>query len=827
MTPQNSNYFLGKIFDPKAGALTADPLLLDPSNLTTHAVVTGMTGSGKTGLCIGMLEEAALHGTPAVIIDPKGDLTNLLLHFPSLLPSDFEPWIDPELARQQGESVPQLAQETADKWRKGLADWGMGPEQIQQLADSAEFQIYTPGSTSGMPVNIVSSFAAPDLPWEENSEVLRERITSTVTALLGLIGMTDIDPLRSREHILLSNLIETAWMNGKSLSLTDLILQVQNPPMQNLGAFPMDSFYPEKERFSLALLLNNFLASPSFQVWQQGQSLDIAQIFKTKSGKPRHAIFYIAHLSDTERMFFVTLLFAAVETWMRSQQGTSNLRALLYFDEIVGYLPPVANPPSKPIMMRMLKQARAFGLGLLLATQNPVDVDYKALSNAGTWLIGRLQTDQDKARLLDGLSSAGGNVDLPSIDKLISGLGKRVFLYHSVYKSAPALFGTRWTMNYLAGPLTRTQIPALLKLIGASNVAPAAAAGAPASSPTIGAAAVTPAPDAQTGVSTSRPAIPGAITEYFMSNNLGVSEAAAAANLPGTSQASGLVYRAALLAQAEVRYTNRQYNLDYGRKTSAIVEDPGMGLTKWENFAGPEIPSQNLQSSPQPNSQFRLIPGFLSQEKRVADMQKDFVEWLFRTGTIKLKSNQALKVTVGPEVSDADFQKQIAEAINTQKQADLDKVNQKYDTKIQALQRKIDSQEMDVQNAQRKVSNRTMETVATGGAAILGMLTGRKRSLSSSVTKVRMASEAKDQLNEEKQSLEQLKEQLVEMQKNLASELDAVNARWSTSAGQVTEIPLAPTKSNIFMDVFGVVWLPYYAVSSGGKSIEIPAFKRT
>ena len=827
MTLQNSNYFLGRIFDPKADALSNDPLLLDPSNLTTHAVVTGMTGSGKTGLCIGMLEEAALHGTPAIIIDPKGDLTNLLLHFPSLLPSDFEPWIDPELARQQGESVPQLAQETADKWRKGLADWGMGPEQIQLLADSAEFQIYTPGSTAGTPVNIVSSFAAPELPWEENSEVLRERINSTVTALLGLIGMTDIDPLRSREHILLSNLIETAWIKGQSLSLTDLILQVQNPPMPNLGAFPMDSFYPEKDRFSLALMLNNFLASPSFQVWQQGQPLDITQIFKTQSGKPRHAIFYLAHLSENERMFFVTLLFAAVETWMRSQQGTSNLRALLYFDEILGYLPPVANPPSKPIMMRMLKQARAFGLGLLLATQNPVDVDYKALSNAGTWLIGRLQTEQDKARLLDGLSYAGGNVDLPSIDKMISGLGKRVFLYHSIYKSAPVLFGTRWTMNFLAGPLTRTQIPALLKLTGASNIAPSFPASTAAPAAATGATpAATPVPAVQAGISASRPAIPGTITEYFMSNNLGASEAAAAANLPGTAQVSSMVYRAALLAQAEVRYTSRQYNLDYSRKVSAIVEDPGVGLTRWENFSGPAISSQNLQGSPQLNSQFHIIPGFLSQEKKVNEMQKDFIEWLVRTGTIKLKSNPALKVVVGPEVSDADFQQQCERAIKDLKQADLDKVNQKYETRIQTLQRKIDAQELDVKNAERQVNNRTMETVATGGAAILGLFTGRKRSLSSSVTKVRMASEAKDRLKVEEQTLQQLQDQLAEMQKDLAAELDAVNAKWSSSSNQVSEIPLAPTKSNIFMDVFGVVWLPYYAVSFSGQSMEIPAFKR-
>jgi hypothetical protein len=311
-----------------------------------------------------------------------------------------------------------------------------------------------------------------------------------------------------------------------------------------------------------------------------------------------------------------------------------------------------------------------------------------------------------------------------------------------------------------------------------------------------------------------------------MANTLGVGEAASAASLPVSTPSTGLIYRAALLAQAEVRYTSRQYNLDYGRKVSAIVEDPGVGLTKWENFAGPEIPLQALQSSAQPNAQFHLIPGFLTQEKRVSDMQKDFVEWLFRTGTIKLRSNPTLKVVVGPDISDSDFQKKCADAVNDLKQSDIDKVNQKYQTKIQTLQRKLDSQEMDVKNAQKQVSNRTIETAITGGTALLGMLTGSKRSLSSSVSKARMTSEAKDRLNSEKQDLEQLQSQLEELQKQQADDLAEINARWSATTSQVTEIPLAPAKSNIFMDVFGVVWLPYYAVTSGGQSLEIPAFKR-
>ena len=400
---RDGQFFLGKVFDMQAGKLTDELLQYDPADLTTHAVVTGMTGSGKTGMCIGLLEEAAIEGIPAIIIDPKGDLTNLLLHFPNLLPADFEPWIDPEIARREGKTTAQTAVETAENWKKGLESWDLGPTELNLLKDSVDFGVYTPGSSAGVPVNILSSFAAPGIPWEENREILREKISTIVTALLGLIGLNNIDPLRSREHILLSNILENAWSKEASLDLNELILQTQNPPFERLGAFPVNNFFPAKDRFDLAMLLNNFLASPSFEIWREGVPLDIAKLLYSPDGKPRHSIFYLAHLNDTERMFFVTLLFAAIESWMRTQRGTAALRALVYFDEILGYLPPVANPPSRPIMLRMLKQARAFGVGLLLATQNPVDVDYKGLSNAGTWFVGRLQTDQDKQRLLDGL----------------------------------------------------------------------------------------------------------------------------------------------------------------------------------------------------------------------------------------------------------------------------------------------------------------------------------------------------------------------------------------------------------------------------------------
>lgn len=821
MSPENANYFIGRVYDPKTNASTNEPVLLDSANLTTHCVVTGMTGSGKTGLCIGMLEEAALHKTPAIIIDPKGDLTNLVLHFPSQQPADFEPWIDPEVAKREGKTITQVAEETADRWKKGLADWGMGPQQLQELAGAAEYTIYSPGSTSGVPVNILSSFEAPSIPWEENAEVLRERISTTVTAILGLIGINDIDPLRSREHILLSSLIENAWIGNNSPSLVDLIMQVQNPPMERLGAFPMDSFFPEKDRFGLAMLLNNFLASPSFQVWQQGQPLDVQALLYTKDGAPRHSIFYLAHLSENERMFFVTLLFAAVESWMRGQRGTGNLRAILYFDEIMGYLPPVANPPSKTVMLRMLKQARAFGVGLLLATQNPVDVDYKALSNAGTWMIGRLQTEQDKNRLLDGLSSAGGTTDLNTLDKMISGLQKRVFLLHSIYKSAPVLFNTRWAMNYLAGPMTRDQLSSANALAGA---------GIPVTSDTLSgkgkAESKTAAVREGTGLTNNRPAILGDIPEYFFPNNLGISEAAANAGFTGGVSSEGLSYRPGIMAQAEVRYLSRQYNLEHSGKTSAILEEPGSGLIHWEDLISSEFDKQKLETQPLPKTQFHPVPSWLTDPRKVEDIKKDFLDWIYRSGGLKIKANTKLKIYGTPDMTAADFHRKAQEAVEEAINAEVEKAVSTYDTKIAAMERKIESQELDVKAAESSVNQRRLETLATGGSAVFGMLTGKKRSISGTLSKNRIASAAKDRLAAEETILKQYQDQLEQLKLAKENVVKEIKEKWEGIADEITEVTIKPTKSDIFFDIFTVVWLPYYIVDDNGKKVELPAFRR-
>jgi hypothetical protein len=279
--------------------------------------------------------------------------------------------------------------------------------------------------------------------------------------LLGLIG-TDADPIQSREHILLSSLFEHYWSAGKTLDLAALIQAVQTPPLKRIGVFEMESFYPSKERFQLAMALNNLLAAPGFSAWLEGEPLNVDRLLYSETGKPRVAIFSIAHLSDSERMFFVSLLLTQIIGWVRRQPGTGSLRAMLYFAEIFGYLPPISNPPAKAPLLTLLKQARAFGLGVVLATQNPVDLDYKALSNTGTWMIGRLQTERDRDRLLDGLMTAANpNLDRAQLGRMISGLNKRVFLLHNVHESAPVLFNTRWALSYLCGPLTRNQIKQL------------------------------------------------------------------------------------------------------------------------------------------------------------------------------------------------------------------------------------------------------------------------------------------------------------------------------------------------------------------------------
>ncbi len=843
-------YYIGRVFDPSGGQITDQPLLYDPGDLTTHAVVVGMTGSGKTGLCIDLLEEAALNGVPALMIDPKGDITNSLLHFPDLLPEDFQPWVNADQARRDGKSPEQAATEAAALWRKGLGKWDIGPERLRALKDAAQFAIYTPGSDAGIPISILASLKAPAISWENNRELLREKISGTVTALLGLVGVEDIDPVRSREHILLSNIFEYAWSQGKDLDLGELILQTQNPPFEKLGVFDVNTFFPEKERFELAILLNNILAAPAFQAWIEGQPLDIPGLLYTPDGRPRHSVFYIAHLPDAERMFFVTLLYSAVETWMRTQSGITSLRAILYFDEIFGYLPPISNPPSKQPMLRMLKQARAFGVGQVLVTQNPVDVDYKALSNAGTWFIGKLQTENDKARLLDGLESAmSGGMDRGEYDRLISSLGKRVFLLHNVHEKHPQPFQTRWAMNYLAGPLTRSQVPALNQLVGAggalqpleveqlSTAAPTPGRGVQEPQPlpppvgevqaTIPASPVTTHESQIDLGSSTRPAVPSGIAEYFLPNNLTLSQSAKTAErslLQGT-RTLGLLYKPVLIAQADIRFLQRKYNLDHEiRRTALVFEPDRRGTVRWEDWQASPVDPRALDRQPPPEVQFAALEAPLSEGKILRSLKADFTDWAYHTTEVKVRANETLKIYAGPEVSQAEFRKLCTEAAREKLEDEAEKVASSFDKKIERIEDRLDREERELREDKAELSQRKREEWGTHAENVFSLFGGRKRRLSTSLTKRRMAEKAEADVEESEEVIEDYEQDIAELQKEEERALEDIIQKWRDIADDMAEIPVTPYKKDILVDLFGVAWMPFHVLQVEDEVLELPGF---
>jgi hypothetical protein len=852
----DKKFYLGRIFEPASGQTSAQPLLYDPDDLTTHAVVVGMTGSGKTGLCIDLLEEAALQGLPALMIDPKGDITNLLLHFADLLPQDFQPWVNPDVARRLGQSPEQAAADAAASWREGLAAWDVPPERLQALQNAVHFAIYTPGSDAGIPVSILASLKAPPIPWEQNRELLREKITATVTALLGLVGLKDIDPVRSREHILLANIFEQSWSQNRDLDLSELILQAQNPPFDRLGVFDVNTFFPEKDRFDLAMLLNNILAAPAFHTWIEGQPLDISALLYHPDGRPRHCVFYIAHLSDGERMFFVTLLYSALEAWMRAQTGTPALRMLLYFDEIFGFLPPLGNPPAKQPMLRMLKQARAFGVGQVLVTQNPVDVDYKALSNAGTWFIGKLQTDQDKQRLLDGLQGAtSGALDRGEYDRLISSLGQRIFLLHNVHNPRPLLFQTRWAMNYLAGPLTRAQIPDLNRLVGAVSDSDQPASSpdtslpdkaqpvvadpqqpvatppvedtrpVPVRAPTI---PVSPAPTTKPIGTTTRPAVPGGVSEYFLPNNLTLSQAfqITGRSIPQQAHRQGLVYRPELLAQCVVRYTNRKYRLDASLKRAArVIQLDRHGVMRWEDYQSAPLDSSQLETQPALEARFAALPSAFNEAKLLRALQSDFQNWVYRTSQVSVRANPSLDIFAGPEVSPGEFRRMCADAARQQRDQEVGKSADSYDRRIAALKERLAREQRELAQDETELSQRRMEELGTHAENFLSIFNRRRsRRLSTSLTRRRLTEQAKADVDESLEAIDDYKNQIDALDQEKAQAIKEINDRWAQAANRVEEISVTPYKKDVILDLFGVAWMPYHWVQVGEETIELPGF---
>ncbi|HER43682.1 MAG TPA: hypothetical protein ENO08_04405 [Candidatus Eisenbacteria bacterium] len=851
-------FYLGRGFDMNTRKALDEPIMYDARDLTTHAVCVGMTGSGKTGLCIDILEEAALDSVPAIIIDPKGDMTNLLLTFPELRPSDFKPWINIDDARRKDMSVDEYAEKIAGTWRSGLAEWNEGPERIRRLEESAEFTIYTPGSGAGVPVSILSSFAAPLLDWQEHEETLREKVQGTVSALLGLAGI-EADPVRSREHILLSNIFERAWRNGEDLDIAAVIGLVQKPPMRTLGVFDIDTFFPEKDRFALAMELNNLIAAPGFERWLEGQPLDIADILSAEGGRPRMSIFYIAHLNDAERMFFVTLLLEQILTWMRAQPGTTSLRALVYFDEVFGFFPPVAEPPSKRPLLTLFKQARAFGLGMMLTTQNPVDLDYKGLTNAGTWFIGKLQTERDKNRVLEGLESvvseAGTLLDRSVLDKLISSLDSRIFLLHNVHQDGPIVFQTRWAMSYLRGPLTRQQVAQLMEgrrretagaapgiERGAGHEAAGTAQGmdhGAGHEPRAAAARAeqrNTAGDIPAGLSAQPPTLPPSLPQTYIPSRISAEEAVR--RLEQREQRSlkplgiRLVYQPMGLGMARVSFIDRKMKVDEQQDVALLFDPPDSAAgVNWEDAERLDLAHRDLSDSPARNVLFDELPAGLSSVGKLGSLKKDFSNHLYKELAFTLSANKALGLTSRPGETEKDFAARCRDAAREARDAEVDKLSDRYERKLDLLRDRLARKERDLMEDEAAYQARKREEMLSAGESVLSVFLGRRssRAISTAARKRSMTAKAKADIGETQAELATLREDVAELQAEMDGKAEEIARTWEEALVGIEEVHIRPRRTDISVDLVALAWTPYWEVTFDDRGRErtsaLPAFR--
>ena len=835
------SFFLGREYDLKTHQTLPDrPVNYDARDLTTHALVVGMTGSGKTGLCIDLMEEAALDGVPAIMIDPKGDITNLLLTFPELRPEDFLPWINPDDARRKGQTPEEYAATVAKTWREGLASWEEGPERIRALKDAADFAIYTPGSEAGLSVSILSSFKAPDLDWDTETETLRDRIQGTVSGLLGLIGVA-ADPVRSREHILLSTIFEHAWRAGQDLDIAQLIMQVQKPPFRQIGVFDVETFFPEKDRFGLAMALNNIIASPSFAAWTQGDPLDIGEMFYTATGKPRHTIFYIAHLSDAERMFFVTLLLEQIISWMRGQPGTTSLRGLVYMDEIFGFFPPSANPPSKKPMLTLLKQARAFGLGIVLTTQNPVDLDYKGLTNAGTWFIGKLQAERDKTRLMDGLESAmseaGAALDRAALDRTISALDNRVFLMHNVNLRAPVIFTTRWAMSYLRGPLTRQQIKTLMapRKAQVAETKPAAAAAAPVAARGVAAGAAT-------GLMAQPPVLPPAIKQVYLpvalTESQGVRQVADRAGGSVTPTEKRLVYTPALIGFASVRFVDRKLNLDETQDIALLLPlDEKNKVVSWKDAQPIGLDPRDLADRPERDAFFAAdLPPAVTDARAFGRLAGELADHLYQGQAYTLAYNPALKLYSRPGESERDFKIRCQQAAREQRDAAVDKLRAKYQVQFDRLEDKLDRQRRELAESEGQLKGRIGEEVLSGLATVAGALgvLGRRssslRGLTSVATRRRITAQAQANVAAAKAEIARLQAQVEQLKNDMEQDIKQVTDQWTAATETIQQVKVMPKKTDIDVQMVALAWAPTWEVTyedarGRNRTEAVPAYR--
>ena len=770
-------FYIGK---EKTNGQNFAPLVYKNKDLTTHAAIIGMTGSGKTGLGISLLEEAAIDNIPSIIIDPKGDMGNLLLTFPNLQGSDFEPWIEEQDAVNNGLSIAELALKTAQTWKNGVEADFQNQERIQKLKDSADFTIYTPGSASGVQISILSSFKAPSVEVLEDNELLVSLINSTVSSILSLID--EKDDSSSKEFILISTIFMNSYANQKDLSLEELITCIVTPPFSKVGIFDLETFFPQSERLKLALKLNTIIANPSFKSWIEGEPLDISNLLYDESGKAKVSIFSIAHLNDSQRMFFVSLLLNQMVSWMRIQEGTTSLKALLYMDEIFGYFPPNANPPSKQPMLTLLKQARSFGVGIILSTQNPVDIDYKGLANIGTWFIGRLQTKQDKEKVIDGLSSAvEGKIDKNKMENLLSNLEKRTFIMKNINEDGIKIFQTRWTLSYLKGPITKEQIKFLMVNKTVNFV----------SKPEIQKTKV----ETTNRQNSPKPIIPNLIEQKYLY----------------TSQSESYYLQAYLVFKCSVHFSDTSKNIDQTNelnyKSYLQKEASNINFEELEEFK-----ENSFETNERVNSNYYETPIFIQNEKELKQIQKDFTDYIYRNSKLSLYKNEDLKIISKQNESLTDFKIRIQDRLNEKIDEQIESLQLKFSKTNDSIDDKLNKLFDKLEKEQFQANTTTTDAIISIGTSLLGAFFG-KSTTATTLGKVASSAKGATKILKEKSDvkyveseIQQLQIEKEELQKTLENEISKINEENKISNFQIEEIFIKPKRTDIFNVKLELLW---------------------
>lgn len=785
--------YLGRELDIVGRLPSSQPLLYKNKDMTTHGVIIGMTGSGKTGLGIALIEEAIMDNIPSIIIDPKGDMGNLLLTFPQCTAEDFIPWIDPAEAAKKELTVAQYAAKTAETWRDGLDSWSQGPERIATLRGKTDMTIYTPGSNAGVPVSVLSSFLAPAEEIVNDTDTLNSLINSTTTSLLTLVDIKG-DPLQSQEHILLSSLLLNFWRIGQDLTMETLIGAVVNPPFDRVGVFSLDTFYPQSQRMALAMRLNNILAGPTFSAWTMGEPLDIQRMLYTEQGMPRTAIFSIAHLSEAERMFFVTMLLNQFIGWMRRQQGASSLKALLYMDEIFGYFPPIANPPSKKPMMLLLKQARAYGVGVVLATQNPVDLDYKGLSNIGSWFVGRLQTQQDQNRVVEGIVGASdGKLQPGQVKNLLSDMKGRQFLLNSVHLDEPLLFETRWVMSYLKGPMSNNDIK---RLMAGRKIEPEEMLTTPLAEAQRPASADRSAEKMAAGLP---PLLPQGLEQLYHLQNVVREE---------------IRFAPWLAAEASVRFFNAKRNIDVVQKINLrLYLDESFVRPDWQSAETGSYSLSDCTRHPPAGSVYYPLPASFAQLKDFRALSKAFTDYLYQNRQLPLLRVKDTDFESYPDENLRDFKVRFNDSLRRQKEAGIEQLRQKYQVQQERLEQKLNNALARLDKEQGDVQTKKTDSLISFGVAVVGAFFGRKSFSAANIGRAATGMRSIGRVAKEKSDVQRVAQDVAEIQsalQELAEEIEdkvrALTDSFSVENHEIETFVLKPRRSDIFDVRMVLLW---------------------